>query len=296
MKRLLYISQKNRDKELKDFKAELIECGVEYYSIDIETFEGNLIGYVKTLTPTHILIHHNRGLLSNDTWETLSKISKLIWWVNDERYPIPKWIKGLVKTVDLWLVASKDTAKAITDLGGKAEYLIMGINPKQECANERDLNIVFTGQNSKNVFPLSNFRTSLIGGLKHRIKKDFHVYGNGWVFSEAKFESSGIYSRALIGLSVGHYNTEGTYSNRVLQIMVNGALCLMHDSKGMREIFGENVVYFTDVKDAFRKYNYLMANLNELKMIAENGRKFVENNLTWSHKAKAIYSYGSKLI
>jgi glycosyltransferase involved in cell wall biosynthesis len=287
MIRILYISQKDRTKELKHFAAEMVTNGVDFHWLFVDSC-SDIESHVKAIKPTHILIHHNRGLLSAALWRKLAKECKLIWWVNDERYPIPEWIKGLIGVVDTWLVSSKDSQRAIQELGGKANYLIMGFNPKKKQSNERDLNLVFTGQNSGDIFPLSEFRKTVIQGLKNHIGDDFKLYGKGWVNADAKQIDSGIYARAKIGLSVGHFDTEGTYSNRVLQIMSNGALCLVHNRKGLSDVFGDNVVYFEDVKDAFEKYLYYIKHESERKYIAEKGRTFVDNNLTWKHKAKDI--------
>jgi hypothetical protein len=286
MIRLLYISQKDRTKELKHFASEMVANGVDFHWLFIDSC-SDVENHVQTIKPTHILIHHNRGLLSAALWRKLAKVSKLIWWVNDERYPIPEWIEGLVTMVDLWLVASHDTANAIKSIGGKAEYLIMGFNPKGQ-SNNRDINLVFTGQNSGDIFPLSKTRTKIIEGLKNLAGDGFNIYGKGWKNATAKNISSGIYARALMGISVGHYDTRGTYSNRVLQIMSNGALCLMQRRKGLEDIFKDNVVYFDTAKECYAKYLYYLDHENERFEIAEKGRTFVDNNLTWKHKAKDI--------
>ncbi|HPF92945.1 MAG TPA: glycosyltransferase [Tenuifilaceae bacterium] len=296
MKKLLYISEKNRDSDLKHFYAYFKSMGIEVAKLYLsETKLDNLVSKVAKINPDLILIHHNRALLNPEYIRQIKGNANIIWWVNDERQPLPLWIVNNT-SIDLWLVSSLDTRNQIRSIGRKAEYLIMGFNPVKPKHKKRTKNIVFTGQNLNDLFPLSKFRKAIIEGLKHRIKDNFYIYGKGWECSDKESEVSSIYSEALIGLSVGHYNTNGTYSNRVLQIMSNGALCLMHESNGIKSIFGDNVVYFTDVKDAFRKYNYLMANKQELEMIAEKGRLFAENNLTWKHKAEIILKYGSKLI
>jgi len=296
MKKLLYISNRNRDKDLKHFFEYFKSKKVELHKVYLaEKSPEYLKNVIRKVNPDTILIHHNRDLINYLFWEEVKGDSKLIWWVNDERQPLPNWIINN-KSVDLWLVSSYDTKTQIRSIGRNAEYLIMGFNPVKQGKNKRTKSIVFTGQNLNDIFPLSKFRKAIVEGLKHRIKDKFFVYGNGWTISDKESTPSSIYSEALIGLSVGHYNTNGTYSNRVLQIMSNGALCLMHESAGIKNIFGDNVVYYTDVKDAFRKYNYLMANPNELKELAEKGRQFIENNFTWKHKAEIIYNYGSKLI
>lgn len=283
--RLLYISKASRGGELSGFFWQLTQLGYTVMQLAGDDItEVNVISANADL----VLIHHNRQLRSIDFWKTVKGSSKIIYWVNDERYPPEPWRVQFIKVVDLFLVASIESVEAIRDSKGKADYMIMGIKPKVYVDDQRPINICFTGQNSGDVFPLSRYRQDLVEGLQHRIGKDFHVYGKGWDKCVSDSIGSGIYSLSKIGLSVGHYNTSGCYSNRVLQIMTNGALCLMHETKRIRDIFKDNVVYFSDVKDAFRKYREWVADPAKCFDKALQGKTFVDNYMSWEAKAIEI--------
>jgi hypothetical protein len=226
MKRVLYISLKSRVAEMKHFANEFKLSGFDFTFLDLESiqmYEELLLKKIEDYKPTHIIVHHNRQLFSPALWKKIALKSHITWWMNDERYPIPQWMRDLSTIVNLWLVASHETRDAIRKLEGKAEYLIMGFNKKDKPKVERNINLVFTGQNSGEIFPLSRFRYELITGLQHRIGKYFELYGKGWKNSNGVEVGSGIYAHAKMGLSVGHFPTTATYSNRVLQIMGNGA-------------------------------------------------------------------------
>lgn len=282
MKKLLYISKDDRSKELRSFFDELNSYGL---SIDVSTLDN--IDNRKGIEYDYILIHHNRQLLTAKYIKEIAKKAMVIYWVNDERHPLPSWIKNYIDTVDLFLVASNDSVKAIRKLGGDAEYLIMGFNPKDHFNRKRNLDVVFTGQNSGNMFPLSATREEYLVKLKKAFGDIINIHGKGWGL-DVEHAPSGIYGNAKIGINIGHYSTEWTYSNRVLQIMSNGALALIHDVGNIREIFGDNAVYFKNYKELGKRINHYLLHEEERERIAMNGYNFVNNNLTWKHKADNI--------
>jgi len=291
MKKLLYISLNDRSNELRGFFEQLDMLG--YRVTQLPATYPNLKHFKNY---DIVLIHHNRGLFDEISLKKFKGDAKIIWWVNDERFPPDPWRVMFKDVVDLFLVASYDSVEAMRSVGAKAEYLIMGYKAKQLPVKNRPIPLCFTGQNSNNNFPLSRFREATVKGLKSALGNDFKIYGKGWTNSELPSISSGIYSNSLIGLQIGHYNTDATYSNRILQIMGNGALCLCHRSKGIEKIFGSNAVYFDNTSDAIEMFNYYMNNKEALTAVAKRGFDFVTNNLTWKHKAieldKIIYYYG----
>jgi hypothetical protein len=280
MKKVLYISLKDRSSELSQF----FEVFDHIETLAIEGMDRELI-FNAVKHADIILVHHNRGLMDVDFWSRVNK--KVIWWVNDERLPLPVWQLEFMPYIDLFLVSSLDIKRAIEAKGGKAQYLIMGINPKMMVDNDRPIDVCFTGQHSKD-FPLSTFRRDMVRGLQKRVGKAFHVYGANWGKSNGERIGSGVYGMAKIGVNVGHYNTKGTYSNRVLQIMTNGAMCLAHNSKGLRDVFTDHIVYFEGIKDCVEKINYYLEHDNERIEIAKKGKHFVDNYLTWKDKGKTI--------
>jgi len=281
--RLLYISKDDRRKQLRYFFAEL-----EKYFV-IERFNNvldkdDLIAKYKEFKPDVVIFHHNKYALGHSVFRHF-KTSYNIYWRNDERLPLEAWYTELQMYFHLFLTSSEDSANAVQEIGGNAQRLMMGFNPINEIDEQRLFPLVFTGQNTNRVFPLSHIRESLVKKLMKR--GDFDVFGAGWGVSNEKMHYS-IYRKTKIGIAINHYNTEKTYSNRMYQIMDCGALCLAYKTKGLEEVFGDNVVYFESYKEMESKIRYYLNNPIELEAKAQQGKAFVNNHHTWRHKALDI--------
>jgi hypothetical protein len=147
--------------------------------------------------------------------------------------------------------------------------------------------VVFTGQNNGEVFPLGKTRSDIINALRKKEPHHFKLYGKGWGHG-VKEGPSGVYLNAKIGLNIGHYATRLTYSNRVLQIMSNGAMLLCHSAGDIDHVFRDNAVYFKDYGDLLNRIEYYLKHEDERVNIARKGFDFVNSNLTWKHKAIEI--------
>lgn len=295
MKKLLHMSYKPKDSfMLNDLLAPFVKEGIRFDALSVAANENSEIQIwekIEAYDPDIVLVHHNRSMMTREFWQRLHRRCFITWWMNDERYPPASWMLTMVKYVDLWLVASIDSAEWLKEIGCDARYLIMGYTRQVDPQLERSINLCFTGQNSGERFPLSFFRRQTVCSAKRMLGPDFHVYGRGWGgIAERKKISDRVYRRAKMGLSVGHYNTRGTYSNRMLSIMGHGALCLCHRTDGLEEIFtdGEHLVYFNDIDELVMSYRYYMDHPQELADIAARGRRFVETTMRWKHKGRQI--------
>lgn len=250
--------------------------------------DNNFLKTYQKIKPDILFIHHNRRLFSDEMYAHFDK-SYNIYWCNDERLPIDKGISSLMGKVNLFLMASDDTVATYRANDADAEYLIMGYQP-QEVANfyDREKDVVFTGQNST-MFQLSTVREEYIKGLM-RDCPNVEVYGKGWGSGIKSHARHTIYSRTKIGLAINHMNTGRTYSNRMLQIMGKGAMCLALHTKDLQRTFipGKHIVTFSDYKDMLHKIAYYLKNDNERVEIAKAGYKLVSEHFSWEAKAKRI--------
>jgi hypothetical protein len=211
-----------------------------------------------------------------------------IWWSNDDRFPPDAWRIIFAPIFDLFIVASTNSVQVMKELGTDAEYLIMGYIKKAYENKDRNINMAFLGQNSGEIFSLSKLRRDICTRLYNEIE-DFELFGRGWG-GNIEHQAKNIYHRVKIGLSIGHQNNGLVYSNRMLDIMGHGAMCLCYRTSNLESIFieGETCVYFDNYDELVEKYYYYIENDAERERIALNGREFVENNLTWKHKAEPI--------
>jgi len=284
MLKLLYISKQDRSKDLRFFFKTLSRYfEIKQYTNIIDA--SGLLSLYNEFNPDVVLLHHNKFCFDKNLFKQLKK-SYNIYWRNDERNPIEDWYNDMIPYFNLFLTSSEDSSREIIKIGGKAERLMMGFNPISLNADPRNINLVFTGQNSINKFPLSNIRKSLVSKLLKR--DDFQCYGNGWGSHKTKIHYS-IYRNAKIGIAINHYNTEMTYSNRMYQIMSCGALCLAYRTKGLIDEFNGNIATFETYAELLEKIDYYLNNEKERLKLAVKGMSYVDSNFTWECQ-------GNKLI
>ena len=291
----LHISKRNRTKLFEPFKTEFGNRNITYKHISLEEYDFDTFDFIYAIAeykPDVILVHHNKELLDKVFWIRLKIITNahLAWWINDERFPPDKWRLDYVNIIDHYLVASTESVKILRAQGAKkTDYLLMGIPEYLDLKQKRTIPIVFTGQNSHNLFPNSKYREYIILQLYNHFRNSFKIYGKDWGWiATAEKQSMNIYNITQIGISIEHYNTNGCHSNRLLEIMGRGALAFSSSEKQLTHIFEheKHLIYFKDHNDLIKKINYYMKHKNKARIIAENGRKYVLNNFTW--RAKAI--------
>lgn len=279
-----YISRFDNSKMLAQFANVFRENGFEFIFTHIE---GNdIIKDYKRINPNIVFVHHNRGILNSDTWNRMGCYK--IWWTNDDRYPPDNWRVVFAPIFNLFIVASIHSVKAMQKLGTEAEYLIMGYNPRPYAELERDIDVSFLGQNSGNIFTYSQLRHDICRQLEKDVS-GFKLCGRGWG-ENYEHTGKGIYHRSKIGLSISHEYFKYAYSNRILDIMGHGAMCLCYRTSSLDQIFKENetIVFFDNYQECLEKINYYLENDSERERIALAGRNYVEQNLTWKHKAMPI--------
>jgi hypothetical protein len=281
--KLLYIIKKDRYNQLNNFIKEFNNYFSEIQIFQFE-IQNDIIKYYDNFKPDVVLIHYNKFCFNIQTYEHF-KNSYNIYWRNDERIPLESWYKFMT-SINLFLTSSDNSKEEVKKLGKNAEYLMMGFKPYEVKDIERKYDIVFTGQNSLNIFPLSSIRCSYIFRLMN-MYKNFYCFGTDWSFNIKKIHNS-VYNESKIGIAINHYDTSRTYSNRMYQIIGYKALCIAYETKELREVFGNNVIYFKTFDELTEKINYYLSHENERLEIVERAYNFILNNHTWEHKANNI--------
>lgn len=155
-----------------------------------------------------------------------------------------------------------------------AEWQFRPVNPDAK-------GIVFVGNNYTH-FSGGVERFTLNQELSKR--DDFRLYGSGWHGTHpVKWESlPDIYNSAFIGLSNNLINNIPLYfSNRPLNVMAAGSLCLMRYVPGIEEYFtdGYDCVLYETIEEALNKINVHRSitdpAISKRNVIAANGQRKV---------------------
>lgn len=275
MTKVLYIAKDNRSEISNEFFEILNAVKYEF------TLRDDLISFYKKTKPDVVLIHHNKICFNKKTFAQID--APKIYWINDERIPIPQSLIDISKHIDLFLMASDDSALQMSKYT-KAEYLMMGFHPIDVEPVQRTMDIVFTGQNNT-IFSLSGVRNHYVEYLKKY--SGFYAFGKGF----GQHVTPSVYRKTKIGIAINHYDTSRTYSNRMYQIIEGGALCVCYQTKNIKKVFGDNVLYFNTEKELKEIIDYYLNNENERITICEKAKSFIRETHTWKHKAIEINKF-----
>lgn len=288
--KLLYFSTGDRTELLAGFAQKFRDSGIEFKFTNLER---NVLQDCLDFKPDVIFCHHKKSLLDKEFYKKIKAF--VIYWINDDRVPPDPWRLEWKDTINLYLVCSTNSVEIMRKNGCNAEYLVMGYKKKLVTNDERHMNMLFLGQNSGNNWTLSKLRSEYITKLQQDLGKDFHLFGYGWPNTEVR-GSPNFNHKAKISLSISHETWDYVYSNRILEIMGRGSMCLCYRTSKLWEIFKENehIVYFSSYYELLEKYHYYIKNDSERERIAWNGRNYVENNFTWDHKAEPIIKFIKK--
>ena len=145
--------------------------------------------------------------------------------------------------------------------------------------------------------------------IKEGIK--VHVYGNSWKNFESRYRDNLVihepvraelapaeYAKAKIGLNVMSWHKRGL-TERVVQIMLSGAVCLSDETEILREQFndGEDICIFkaTDIPAMVGRVKELLQNDEKRMEIARKGYEKAVNEHTWDVRAKQLVELVEKI-
>lgn len=165
-------------------------------------------------------------------------------------------------------------------------------NTSEEERKQYSYDICFVGAPFKNRVRLFNrlrgFNLGVFGShwdnTKYDIKWDYFK-------GPARGETvNKLYSTSKIVLNIHHPQSVAGVNTRTFDIPACGAFEMVDFKEDLERLFkiGDEIVCYKDDGELLEKIEYYLKNPNEMKRIAENGRKRVMNEHTWLHRVCAV--------
>jgi len=107
-----------------------------------------------------------------------------------------------------------------------------------------------------------------------------------------------LYSSAKIVLNF-HEDTQrewGMWNNRVFEALGVGALMICDEAAGLREEFGDAIVYTRGGDETARLIEYYLAHPDERRGVGECGRRMVKERYTYSRWARSVHALYDQVI
>ncbi len=227
----------------------------------------------------------------------------IINWTGDKRHVVPQWMIDCAHMVDLTCFSNMEDVRKMRSYGFKSEFLEIGYDetiytPIGEAYNVPE--IVFFGNNyGAGHFPMSEFRIKMVEFLQKEYGNRFGVYGTGWPNAKGNINHSQIeeakhYRGAKIAINCSHFDCDTYNSDRLLRILGTGIMCLSYDHVNMKNVYGNNIMYFKDLHEIPNKIKEILHNFDENKRVAGTGSHFFAlNNFTFKHQVKNIIKLAS---
>ena len=180
-------------------------------------------------------------------------------------------------------------------LGFKSEYLEIGYDPEIYCPEGEAYDvpdIIFMGNNyGDSHFPMSKFRREMVEFLQQEYGPRFGVYGSGWKngngnFNHSQHEEAKVYRGCKVAINCSHFDCEMYNSDRLLRIMGCGIPCISYDHLGMRNIYGDQCLYFRDLSQLKGCIDIVMHAYENTNMVRNN--MFALNTFTFVHQVQNI--------
>ena len=107
-----------------------------------------------------------------------------------------------------------------------------------------------------------------------------------------------LYSSAKIVLNF-HEDSQrewGMWNNRVFEALGCGALMICDEAAGLREEFGEAIVFTSGGEETARLIAYYLEHPDERRRIGELGRRIVQERYTYSRWARAVHELYDRIV
>jgi glycosyltransferase involved in cell wall biosynthesis len=223
----------------------------------------------------------------------------VINWTGDIRDHIPGWM--LRMSADYTCFSNE---RDVLQIAKPSAYLQIGIDPEVFKTHDTSedvpaWDVVFMGNDYRNMFPLGAFRRSVVDYVKKR--PNSAVYGNysGAVELLApdpnnpgpvQRKESQIYNRCKIALSVSHFQIDRYTSDRLLRAMGSGAFVLAHHYPGIEKDFkpGIHLDTFKSFSEMDAKIAHYLENKEQREQIAIEGQKRVHKFFTYDNMVQNI--------
>jgi len=295
--RVLQISlgkhQTSQTKALQYISTDFVQIDWTDYQNDTVRLNRIILDAAKSLQPELTFMQLQReGLVTPATLQAIP--GKKYNWTGDVRHPIPAWYESLAPYFDATLFSNEHDVNVFRSKGLRASFLNIGFEEPIYNINGESIKcgVVFMGNNYRNQFPLSEFRSDMVRNLTHDPSIDFSVYGSGWLNAENlnsnPQKEAAIYGGCEIAINLSHFDYDRYTSDRLFRIMACGAFCLSHHYKGIEKDFevGVDLDTFSSIAELKEKIAYWKQRPDERRMIAQNGYKKVWENHTWASRIK----------
>lgn len=107
-----------------------------------------------------------------------------------------------------------------------------------------------------------------------------------------------LYSSAKIVLNF-HEDSQrqsGMWNNRVFEALGCGALMICDEAAGLREEFGDAIVYTSGGEETVRLIAYYLERPEERRRIGELGRKIVKERYVYSRWARTVHQFYNRIL
>ena len=124
---------------------------------------------------------------------------------------------------------------------------------------------------------------------------DWHSYCRGLLPLD---DIAALYSSAKIVLNF-HEDSQrqwGMWNNRVFEALGAGALMICDEAAGLREEFGEAIVFTSGGEETARLIAWYLARPEERRRIGDLGRRIVKERYTYSRWARAVRLFYERLV
>lgn len=141
---------------------------------------------------------------------------------------------------------------------------------------ERPVDIAFTG----NIY---GGREDFFVGLAERYGKRFKIY-------ERQFNRNlnNICASIPIFVAPKFPSTDRYWSNRVYLITGSGGFLIHPKLYYLKKEWGDNLVYYDDMPDLYKKIDYYLANPEEREKMRQKEHNYCVKNFTYKHRVKEL--------
>lgn len=234
------------------------------------------------------IVYVHSGAVHLDLLRIVKKATKAIWtqWTgdHDEHKPLEPVLRYKDICDHTFLASGVGMKKHYEDaLGHPVHWLPHAVADWQFRAVKPDAEgIVFIGNNYTH-FSGGKERFDLVQELNKR--NDFRLYGNGWDGANpiAWDKVPDAYNNSFAAISNNLINNVPLYfSNRPLNVMAAGTLCIMRRVPGINIFFhgGENCFIYDSIEDVL---SFLPVDRESRNGIALKGQKTVRENFMYEH-------------
>ena len=216
-------------------------------------------------------------------------------WSGDVRSPLPQWFKEIGAAIDITLFSNMNDVYEMRGLGLQADYMDIGF-PDEIFVPHGDRydnhpDIVFMGQNTHDIFPLSRYRQEMVKFLQDTYGDNFALYGNGWgpgiKSITDQYEEAKVYRSAKIGINLSHFNYEKYSSDRIYRITGSGCLCFSHTFKSPPF---DDIITWSNFDGLKSLIDYHLEFPEILEAMQESNTTAVHQDHTWRNRAAQLFN------